>query len=153
MLFRSYSKIEMLEWFGGLYEENGVVVQPSAKVRKCLIETGRISRLGKQVERSLILTTLNEPLVYEGPEDPQEIWATGDGFVSRLSVGISGKRVMRVRPQFMPWSLAVPAVLLEGAGLDLDELERIVQLAGQATGIGDGRAVGYGRFVGEVEER
>jgi hypothetical protein len=145
-----YAQMEMLEWFGGLYDENGVVVQPTSKVRKCLIETARISKMGKNVERSLIVTSLNEPLIYEGPTDPKEIWETGNGYVSRLSVGIGRSRVMRVRPQFHPWELTVPAVLLEGAGLDLDELERIVKLAGQATGIGDGRAIGYGRFDGEV---
>jgi len=145
-----YAQMEMLEWFGGLYDENGIVVQPTSKVRKCLIETARISKMGKNVERSLIVTSLNEPLVYEGPVDPKEIWETGNGYVSRLSVGIGRSRVMRVRPQFHPWELTVPAVLLEGAGLDLDELERIVKLAGQATGIGDGRAIGYGRFEGEV---
>lgn len=146
-----YARMEMLEWFGGLYEEGGRVVQPTSKVRKCLIETGRISKLGKHVERSLIMVSLSEALVYEGPEDPKDIFATGNGFVSRLPVGVNGtKRVMRVRPQFFPWKLNVPAVLLEDAGLDFHELERILALAGRATGIGDARAIGYGRFVGKV---
>lgn len=145
-----HARIEMLEWFGGLYEENDRVFQPTSKVRKCLIETGRINKLGKHVERSLIMVSLNEPLVYDGPSDPKELWQSGNGYVSRLSVGIGQKRVMRVRPQFMPWTLNVPAILLEDAGLNFDELERILALAGKATGIGDGRAIGYGRFNGRV---
>lgn len=144
------AKMEMLEWFGGLYEENGRIVQPTSKVRKCLVETARINKLGKHVERSLIMASLNEPLTYEGPENPHDVWDSGNGFVSRLSVGVKGNRVMRVRPQFNPWTLKVPAVLLEDAGLNLDELIRIVDLAGRATGIGDGRAIGYGRFIGKV---
>jgi hypothetical protein len=145
-----HAQMEMLQWFGGLYEDDGIVVQPTSKVRKCLIETGRISKLGKHVERSLIMTALNVPLVYEGPRDPKEIFASGNGFVSRLDVGVGKNRVMRVRPQFFPWTLVMPAVLLEDAGLNFDELERIVSLAGRATGIGDGRAIGYGRFAGTV---
>lgn len=147
-----YARMETLEWFGGLYEENGVIVQPSAKVRKCLIETARISKLGKHVERSLVMTSLSEPLEYEGPIDPKEVFATGNGYVSRLSVVVSGRRIMRVRPQFFPWKLQVPAILIEDAGLNLDELVRIVDLAGRATGIGDGRSIGYGRFTGSVEQ-
>lgn len=146
-----YSKMEMLEWFGGLYEEGGKVVQPSAKVRKCAIETGRISKMGKNVERALAMSSINVPLIYEGPTDTKKLFATGD-FTSRLSVGVGMKRVMRVRPQFFPWRLEVPATLLVDAGLNFDELERIVSLAGTATGIGDGRAIGYGRFIGKVVE-
>lgn len=145
-----HARVGMLEWFGGLYEENGTIVQPTSKVRKCLIETARISKLGKHVERSLITTSLNVPLIYEGPSDPKDIWATGNGFVSRLSVRVGSSRVMRLRPQFYPWKIEMPAVMLEDAGLNFDELQRIVDLAGRATGIGDGRSIGYGRFTGTV---
>jgi hypothetical protein len=145
-----YARVEMLEWFGALYEEDGRIVQPSSKVRKCLIECGRINKLGKHVDRSLIPTTLTVPLLYEGPDDPKEIYATGNGYVSRLPVKVGTARVMRVRPQFFPWRLEVPAVLLEDAGLNHDELVRIVELAGRAIGVGDGRAIGYGRFAGTV---
>lgn len=146
------ARIEMLDWFGSLYEENGRIVQPTSKVRKATIEAGRIHKLGKHVERSLVMTELNVPLVYKGPVDPQDVWATGNGFVSRMSVVVSGRRVMKVRPQFMPWSLEVPAVLIDDAGLNFDELERLVELAGRAIGIGDGRSIGFGRFVGRVEQ-
>ena len=144
-------KMEVLEWHGGLYydEETGIF-QPSSKVRKSIIEAGRISKLGKHVERSLIATSLNVPLIYEGPENPDDLFQTGE-FTSRLSVGVGNKRVMRVRPQFDKWALEVPFVLLEDAGLNYDELERLVDLAGRAIGIGDGRAIGYGRFTAKVE--
>src|SRR5436190_23567250 len=63
------AQIERLEWIGGLYEENGVVVQPTSKVRKCLINTAKITKLGKSVERAISFSTLNVPLVYEGPKE------------------------------------------------------------------------------------
>lgn len=142
-------RLETLEWFGGLYEEDGRIVQPTAKVRKSLIETARISKLGKSVERALVTTSLYEPLLYEGPDDPKQLWETGT-FTSRLPVRVGTARTMRVRPQFQPWRLTVPAILIEDAGLNFDELERIVDLSGRATGIGDARAIGYGRFAGRV---
>lgn len=145
-------QIEILEWHGGLYTDDaGNVVQPTAKVRKCLIETARISKQGKQVERGLAFNSLNVPLKYDGPKSTDKL-ALDPRFVSRLSVGIMGKRVMRVRPQFEPWSMQLDGILIEDAGLNFDELERIVTLAGQAIGIGDNRINGYGRFIGEVVE-
>lgn len=142
--------IERLEWFGGLYVEDGVVVQPTAKVRKCLINTAKISKMGKMVERAMSFGSLSVPLIYSGPRDPQTLF--GDkAFHSRLSVGVGNKRVMRVRPKFFPWSLQVTGLFVEDAGLNIDDLVRIVQMAGIVEGIGDNRVNGYGRFEGRVE--
>lgn len=144
-------QIERLEWYGGLYEENGVVVQPVAKVRKCMINTAKIMKLGKGIERSLILDGLNTPLEYEGPKDIDKVFAL-PRFHSRLSVGVSGKRVMRVRPSFFPWALTVKGVFVTDAGVNFEDLERIVELAGTVEGIGDNRVNGYGRFKGAIKE-
>lgn len=146
-------QIEKLEWYGGLYTEgvNGeqVVVQPTSKVRKCLINTGKITKSGKMVERSISFSSLNVPLIYDGPRNIDELYAQ-KRFHSRLSVGISGKRVMRVRPQFFPWSLELHGLFIEDAGLNFDAFEQIVELAGLVEGIGDNRVNGYGRFIGKV---
>lgn len=145
--------IERLEWYGGIYlAPNGhgpMVVQPTAKLRKCLINTAKISKLGKSIERALSLNSLNVPLEYEGPKDVDKLFADPQ-FHSRLSVGIQGKRVIRVRPQFNKWALSVDGLFIEDAGVNFDELERIVELAGLVEGIGDNRVNGYGRFVGKV---
>lgn len=145
-------KIEELEWFGGLYIDNGALVQPTSKVRKCLIEAARLTKLGKAVERALpSFTTINVPLIYERNGHPSiEALYEDPAFRSRLSVGVSGKRVMRVRPQFLPWRLEAEALFVEDAGLNFDELARIAEMAGIAIGIGDNRVNGYGRFTVEV---
>lgn len=144
------SQIEKLEWYGGLYEESGIVVQPTSKVRKCLINTAKISKQGKAVERALSFGTLNVPLIYNGPKEIDKLFADKN-FHSRLSVGVSGKRVMRVRPQFKEWALSLDGLFVEDAGLNLDDLERLVELAGIVEGIGDNRVNGYGRFIGKVK--
>ena len=143
-------QIERLEWYGGLYEDDGVIVQPVSKVRKCLINTAKIMKLGKGLERTLMLNGLTTPLGYEGPRSVDEVFAL-PRFHSRLSVGISGKRVMRVRPSFFPWSLSVEGVFVTDVGVNLDELTRIVELAGTVEGIGDNRVNGYGRFTGTLK--
>lgn len=153
-------EVERLEWHGGLYladiDGRVVVSQPSSKVRKCLINAGKISKQGKQIERAIIMTQLNVPLIYEGSDKAKESEAEvsrlfgNSGFHSRLSVGIGNKRVMRVRPSFSPWALIVPAVFVSDAGLNFDELSRIVELAGVAERIGDNRVNGYGAFRAHV---
>lgn len=142
--------IERLEWYGGLYEQNGVVVQPASKLRKCLINTAKIMKLGKGIERTLSFSELHVPLEYDGPVDIDELYESGN-YHSRLSVGVSGKRVMRMRPQFFPWSMRVSGVFVTDAGVQVEELRRIVELAGTIEGIGDNRVNGYGRFMGELE--
>lgn len=147
------ARMELLEWHGGLYTEgtNPVrVVQPTSKVRKCLIEAGRISKQGKQVERAVSFSAVNVELRHDGPDDPDAIYAD-ERFVSRLSVGVNGKRVMRTRPQFEEWGLTLEGLLIEDAGLNVDELERLIKLGGVAIGIGDNRVNGYGRFTGTLE--
>jgi len=149
------AQIERLEWYGGIYTEgrNGqtTVVQPTSKVRKCLINTAKISKMGTAVTRALSLSSLNVPLIYDGPQDIDELFKD-KRFHSRLSVGLGGKRVMRVRPQFFPWSLSVDGFFVDDAGLNWDDLNRIVELSGTVERIGDNRLNGYGSFVGTIEE-
>lgn len=148
-------QIEKLEWYGGLYTApNGdgdeIIVQPTSKIRKCIINTAKISKLGKAIERTINFTSLNVPLVFDGPSVIDELFANS-AFHARLSVGVGTKRVMRMRPRFNRWSLSAQALFIEDAGLNYDELERIVELAGVVEGIGDNRVNGYGRFTGKVK--
>jgi len=142
-------QIETLEWYGGLYEQNGIIIQPTAKLRKCLINAAKTRKLGKAVERAVSFAELNVPLTYDGPATIDDVFAD-KRFHSRLSVGVGNKRVMRVRPQFFPWALTQSGLFVEDAGLNFDELEQIVELAGIIEGIGDNRVNGYGRFSGKV---
>lgn len=155
-----FAEIERLEWFGGIYTGivggRAIVTQPTSKIRKCLIGAARINKQGKQIERAITMTSLDTALIYSGSDRVKDLQPelerlqSSREFNSRLSVGVNGKRVMRIRPQFSPWGLIVDAVFLDDAGLNFDELERIVELAGKAERIGDNRINGYGAFRGAV---
>ena len=145
-------EIERLEWYGGLYEVNGVVVQPTSKLRKSIVNAARVRKLGKAVERSLAFAELHVPLDYDGPRAIDEVFAA-PRFHSRLSVGVGNKRIMRVRPQFFPWGLTVTGVFVPDVGINLDELTQIIHDAGLIEGIGDNRVNGYGRYTATVEAR
>jgi hypothetical protein len=148
-------RIEELEWWGGLYTDPtdpGILVQPSSKIRKCLINAARITKSGKAIERALYFRDLNIPLAHDGGEDVKAI-AKNPLYKSRLSVGVNGtKRVMRCRPQFFPWALTANGLFVEDAGLNFDEFKKIVDMAGVVEGIGDNRVNGYGRFTAKVQE-
>lgn len=155
-------QIEYLEWFGGIYtadiDGRVVVSQPTSKLRKCIVNAARITKQGKQIERAVITTALHVQLLYDDSKTLPDIDAElkrlqGEkSYNSRLSVGIGGKRVMRVRPQFNRWAMVVPAVFLPDAGLNMDELMSIFDLAGRAERIGDNRVNGYGAFVGVIAD-
>lgn len=142
-------QIEKLEWFGGLYEDNGVIVQPTSKMRKSIINTARMQKLGKAVERALSFSELYVPLQYTGPKEIDQVFADKK-FRSRLSVGVGTKRVMRVRPQFHDWSMTLSGLFVEDAGINADEFARVVELAGVVEGIGDNRVNGYGRYTAQL---
>ena len=147
------ANIARLEWHGGLFEEDGVVVMTTAKVRKCFIETARINKMGKNVERAVAFGSVWVPLIYDGPKNIDELFAD-KRFHSYLSVGVNGKkRVMRTRPKFFPWAVKIDGLLVEGAGLNFDELEKIAELSGVTVGAGDNRVNGYGRFEGRIVKR
>lgn len=146
-------KIAALEWHGGLYTDDGDpprVVQPTSKLRKCLIEAGAPTKQGKALGRAITFLDVYVPLQYDGPED---IHALHDDprFHSRLSVGVGQKRVMRTRPQFFPWALTQRGLFIPDAGVNVDEMDRLLRLAGAGIGIGDNRANGYGRFTATYE--
>lgn len=143
-------EIGRLEWYGGLYAEDGVVVFPTANVKKCIEEVGKVSRLGKKINRALyLLDGICVPLRYDGPQDIDELYAS-PAHRLRMSVGVNGRRVMRVRPRFPTWSLSLNVELLTKV-VDADEFVDLVHLAGIAEGLGDGRRAGFGRFTAEVK--
>lgn len=141
-----HAEIARLEWMGGLYLSEGVVVLPTANVRKCLIQTAKATKQGKQIERSVYFKEQVAPLVYEGNGDITKLYETGN-FTDRASVVVSGKRIIRVRPKFYPWQVTMDVMINESL-LNLEDFERILELAGQIEGLCDGRNLGFGRFDG-----
>ena len=139
-----------LEFEGGLYISKDVGPHmPGANIEKCIVEGGRVTKQGKQIERGLFIVDDEVPLVYSGPRDVAKMWATED-FHSIMSVKVVTARVQRCRPIFRSWALDVDAEVDPGL-LNLDTLRAIVTDAGSMVGLGDYRPR-YGRFSAVVEE-
>lgn len=155
-----HKELEYWDWLGGLYTAmfDGLerVSQPVSKIRKCLINVAKTRKLGKPMMSCLTFYDMNVPLIYEGSEKvknwdlERERLQNSPEFSSRMSVLVSTKRIMRVRPQFLPWALIVPAKFNTKVGMNFKHLVDFIDIAGDIERLGDNRANGYGSFYGHV---
>jgi hypothetical protein len=141
--------IAKLEWYGGLYLGKDGPCYPTAGLRKCLINAGKINKLGSTLLRALHFVDFQVPIVYAGPRDIDKLFLDKK-FQHRAMVAVSTAKTVRVRPHFAEWSVTAKAGLLDDV-LDMSDLVRVVEIAGVAEGLGDGRRIGFGRFQGSVK--
>mgnify|MGYP001596388268 FL=1 len=137
-----------LEWHGSLYSmpgHDGPAI-PTRNIQKCFERAATILRKGKQVNHAVKFSAPSTPLNLNGaPKDIDNIFKTGKYMDVRL-VRVQSSRSMRARPIFHEWSIGTDSYLLNDV-LDFDDLKQIAELAGIAEGLGDARALGYGRFT------
>jgi hypothetical protein len=138
------------EFVGGLYynPEVGVYI-PAENIHKCLIESARRQKLGKHVERGVLVDVQHVPLQYDGPQTPEALW-DNPAHRYRKSVGVGKKRIMRTRPMFPAWELEIPLVVDETV-LDGHVLAQIVEEAGRYVGLCERRPM-FGKFDAELIE-
>lgn len=145
-----HAEMARIEFMGGLYydEDLGPYI-PGVNIHRCLVEAGKLNKLGRHVERGIIMQEEMCPLGYVGPRTPEEMWADKN-FMSRLSVGVTTSRVMRTRPKFRTWALETEFMVDTGQ-LDLNQVREIADKAGSMIGIGDYRPR-FGRFIATTQK-
>lgn len=142
-------QVGRLEWFGGIYHEPDMgVYVPTWNIIKCINRGAVITKNGKDVLRSVSVMTDRVPLIYDGPKPLEKLYDLKE-FRFRKEVGIGQKKVMRVRPIFRRWSVELEAELIEEV-MNPGDLLRVTETAGMSEGLGDARALGYGRFTVEM---
>jgi hypothetical protein len=141
--------LSKLEWFGGVYT-NGTneIIIPTANLIKCFRETATITKDGRKIARALSPLALHSPLVHDGPKELAKLFANPT-FVDRRQVKVGRGRIKRTRPIFPAWGLVAEFELLPDV-LDFHRCLDIVERAGMATGLGDARILGFGRFSATV---
>lgn len=142
-----------LQWFGALYVgrngHSGPVV-PTANLRRCFKEGAKATKQGKSVDRAVIATELETPVVYDGPRDIKDLYKLPQ-FIYTTMVGINRAKVQSTRPIFPQWQIRVQFELVTSL-LDYQKFIEIVRTAGVSEGLGDNRVNGYGRFTAEIKE-
>lgn len=137
-------EISRLEWLGGLYfdADFGVHV-PGYNLFAALICGGKLQKLGSTIKRAAIVQEDKVALVYEGPADPDGLFADRK-FVDIRSVKVGTSKVARCRPIFKDWRCTF-TLLFEESALQRADLDRALQDTGAMIGLGDYRPR-FGRF-------
>lgn len=145
-------EIARTEWEGGLYfrDDIGPYV-PASWVFKSLIEGARLTKAGKKIERGVMVTELEHPLVYKGPRDLDGLWGAGSSeYVDIRTAKVGMARVDRCRPVFKEWTFEAE-LFADPSIIDVDELTEVASNAGTLIGVGDYRML-YGRYVAKIEK-
>ena len=161
--------VRILDWlYSGYWKEEGVVevdesdnsvgfdgwstpYLPGANLQRCLRNAATKWKLGKDVLRSVVVTS-NPVLEYDGPTDAVEMINHRQPKL-QLSA-FTGRGVWVNRLHLPQWS-AKFQLTLDDEILGVDQLRNIARMAGKAEGMGTWRPR-YGRFavtsIEEIEE-
>jgi len=144
-----HESIALSEMRSYLYcnDELGIYM-PAANFEASLRDGAKLNRLGQHVKRGILV--LNDAkLVYEGPQDPDELVRTRK-FQYAKTVVVQRARLMRYRPMFSKWSCEF-VVSYDEEILNRDEVLSIAENAGKFCGLGTWRPR-FGRFSVEIVE-
>jgi hypothetical protein len=142
-------ELRRLEFLGSLYSDPDVgPYVPGENIARCFRDAGALTRDGKNVVRGLFISTDINPVAYEGPRDPEDLWKD-ENFRNVTPVKQGQGRIIRCRPQFRNWTVEAEGILDTNV-LDFGALRRIATSAGQMIGLGDWRPR-YGRFTATIE--
>lgn len=97
-------RLAELEFTGGLWLHNGKPAIPTLALEACFKDGARAARKGKDAERALFIDGDAVPLKYDGPTDPEKLWAKREQFAFTVPAVVNKARVMRTRPIFRKWS-------------------------------------------------
>jgi hypothetical protein len=132
-----------LELQAGLYMNADGPYLPSDNIFKAIVEAGRMTKTGKQIERGVMIFE-DAKLEYDGPRDAAGI-ASQKRFSYRKSVVVGGRRIMRTRPKFDEWA-AVVTVQYDPTIINKRALIEAATKAGQYIGLCERRPNKGGKF-------
>jgi hypothetical protein len=143
-----HEEISRIEWFGGLWLDQGYACIPAEAIEATFISGARLQRRGPQAAAGL---QVEGPamLRHEGPIDVDELWHH-QSFRLRVPVRVGSARTMRTRPRFDAWSVEFNATFLPSL-LSRAQIAEIFAFSGYVRGLGDWRPK-FGRFQAEVLE-
>lgn len=137
-----FAELSRLEWFGGLYSQDGLPCLPGEMIEAMLLESAKKKKKGVQAKAGLIVPH-NAMLEYEGPKDIDDMWKSGQ-FLHKIGVRVQRNKVIRTRPIFKEWAANLEIHYLPSL-LNKSDVESFIEIGGQIVGLGDWRPK-FGRF-------
>lgn len=143
-----HEQIGQIEFVAGLYmNENGPII-PAGMFRACLIEGAKRDKMGSTFKTGLFVES-DGVLEYEGPRDSKSLYAD-KSFVWRCPVGNQRSTIIRTRARFNDWASEFD-VYYDNSMIDLEHIENAIRHS-EKIGMGDARALGYGKFKAHIVE-
>jgi hypothetical protein len=139
-------EIAHLEFLGGLYlDANGPTLAADA-IEATIIGGAKKFKEG-MVAKSGMFVEDHASLEYDGPREPEELWATEEHRFSK-AVRVGQSKVMRMRPVFPKWESTI-TVSYEDSITNKSRVDDWITTAGQQVGLLEWRPR-FGRFDVEV---
>ena len=132
-----------LEFIGGLWLSGGEPCVPGEVLEAAIVDGARRTREGRTATASVLCPGMYA-LTYEGPRDPDALWAE-ERFRLRVPVRVQQAKVVRTRARFAGWSCAA-AIEFNEELANGDAVLRWLRTAGEQVGVGDWRPR-FGRFA------
>jgi hypothetical protein len=129
-------EISRVEWFGGLWLRQGKPCIPAEALMATFVQAAKTRNKGPVAKVGLIVEN-HATLIYEGPEDMDELWED-ENFRLRVGVRLRSARMMRTRPRFDNWSAEFTAHFFPSL-LDRQQVVDFYKTAGFMKGLGDWR--------------
>ena len=127
-----------------LYKLNNKIVQPAEMIERAMTKNSgqfKMKGAGKKSYKDLIAgSVFVEP---EFIEHKNQKWIVD---CRTVVIPATRGRINRYRPRFDDWELTFNIRTMDDR-ISEDILKNILDEAGRLTGIGDGRAIGMGRFI------
>lgn len=144
-----HEEIGRLEWFGGLYLQDGKPCLPGEVIEATFLMGAKKRKKGQQAKAG-IYCDKNFPLTHTGSKgDLQKMWESEE-HTFKVPVVVNRGRVTRTRPRFEEWS-AVIEINYDDSMLNPSEVLDILTICGEQIGLCDWRPK-FGRFtVAEVK--
>lgn len=137
-----FAELSRLEWYGGLYIQDGSICLPGEMVEAMMLEASKKKKKGVQAKAGLMVPD-SAVLEYPGPKDIDDMWKSGQ-FIHKIGVRIQRNKVIRTRPIFKEWAANLKIHYLPSL-LNKSDVEGFIEVAGQIVGLGDWRPK-FGRF-------
>lgn len=118
---------------------------PAQNLFMSIRDGGKIIKMGKAIERGVVVCDFMLPLIYRGSRTIKELWGNGESqYVDIRPVRVRQQKVDRCRPMFKEWTVEAEFII-DPKVIDYDQFVEVAKLAGQMVGLGDYRLM-YGRY-------
>ncbi|KPA87277.1 hypothetical protein PF66_06187 [Pseudomonas asplenii] len=128
---------------GAYFEESCGFFVPGVNFDATFLAGAKLQKMGTHWKRGAVVMTDRAPLLFSGPETPEDLWED-PRFVDCRGVKVGQAKIMRYRPIFLEWATEL-VVAINTDVMDVEEARKAIEDAGKLIGVCEYRPR-FGRF-------